>query len=241
MAQDLHAAGAEAVTMVQRGATAVISLEPSGTQHFAVYQSGSVEDVDLMLASLPYPVLQSSYQALTRRTCAFDADLLERLHRAGFRTDFEDDETGFHMKYLRTGGGYYINVGCSDLIADGLIDVVPADGVETFTAKGMQLRDGTHIDADLVALATGYENMQEAIRRFLGDAVADAVGPVWGFDADGFMRNMWQRTAQPGFWVMGGGLNECRIYSRFLALQIAAELQDLAPTDTTHDRDREHS
>jgi hypothetical protein len=50
------------------------------------------------------------------------------------------------------------------------------------------------------------------------------VGLIWGFDENYVMRNMWQKTAQDGFWVMGGSLIDCRLYSRFLALQIKAEL-----------------
>jgi putative flavoprotein involved in K+ transport len=40
---------------------------------------------------------------------------------------------------------------------------------------------------------------------------------------------MWRRTPQDGLWVMGGGLNECRLYSRFLAVLITAELEGLLP------------
>jgi cation diffusion facilitator CzcD-associated flavoprotein CzcO len=229
MAQDLHSNGAAAVTMVQRGPTCVVSLEPSGTMVYELYSTGPVEDIDLITASVPYSVLQESYQYLTKKTCGLDQKLIDDLERVGFRTDYGDDGTGFHMKYLRTGGGYYINVGCADLIINGSISVVQAEDMDTFVPEGLRMKDGTVLAADLVGLATGYENTQEAIRRFLGDAVADAVGPVWGWDEQGFMRNMWKRTAQPGFWVMGGGLNECRLYSTFLGLQIKAELEGLVP------------
>jgi hypothetical protein len=80
------------------------------------------------------------------------------------------------------------------------------------------------VDADLVVLATGYENQQATVRRLLGDEVADRLGPVWGFGDNQFMRNMWTRTAQQGLWLMGGAFNECRLYSKFLALQIRADL-----------------
>jgi putative flavoprotein involved in K+ transport len=60
------------------------------------------------------------------------------------------------------------------------------------------------------------------VRRFLGDAVADKIGPVWGFDDGGEQRNMWKRTAQKGLWFTAGSLAQCRIYSKFLALQIKA-------------------
>ena len=56
----------------------------------------------------------------------------------------------------------------------------------------------------------------------LGDAVADRIGPVWGFDDGGELRNMWAPTAQEGLWFTAGSLAQCRIYSRYLALQIKA-------------------
>jgi hypothetical protein len=207
----------------------VVSLVPSGTMVYAIYSEGPAEDIDLITAAIPYPVLQDAYQWLTRKTCGLDADLLARLHAAGFRTDFGDDNTGFHMKYLRHGGRYYINVGCSDLIADRKIGLVQAADLETFTADGLRLRDGTEIGCELVVLATGYENQQATIRRLLGDEVAGRVGPVWGHDDEGFMNGMWKRTGQPGLWLMGGALMEGRLWSRFLAVQIKADLQEILP------------
>jgi putative flavoprotein involved in K+ transport len=45
------------------------------------------------------------------------------------------------------------------------------------------------------------------------------------------MRNMFTRTAQPGLWFMAGGLAQCRINSKYLALQIKAiEIGLLAKT-----------
>jgi hypothetical protein len=229
VAQDLHSNGAAEVTIIQRRPTCVVSLVPSGTMVFALYSEGPVDDIDLITASIPYPVLKNTYQWLTRKTCELDKQLLDGLRAAGFETDFEPDGTGFHMRYLRTGGGYYINVGCSDLIAEGKIGLVHARDIIGFTPTGLQLGDGKVIDCDLVVLATGYENQQEAVRRLLGDEVADRIGPIWGFDDHGFMRSMWRRTSQAGFWIMGGALNECRLYSRFLAVQIKADLEGLLP------------
>jgi hypothetical protein len=166
---------------------------------------------------------------MTKKTCELDEELLEKLEAAGFETEFGEDGTGFHMKYLREGGGYYINVGCSELIAEGKIRLVHSRDIETCDAAGLRLKDATELPADLIVLATGYENQSESVRRLFGAAVADRVGAIWGFDEQGFMRNMWRRTAQDGFWVMGGGLNECRLFSRFLALQIKADLEDLHP------------
>ncbi|MQA82538.1 MAG: SidA/IucD/PvdA family monooxygenase [Streptosporangiales bacterium] len=234
VAQELYSNGAAQVTMIQRHPTCVVSLVPSGTLVYALYSEGPpVDDIDLITAAIPYPVLRDTYQHLTKRTRDYDQDLLDRLHAVGFESDFEPDDTGFHMRYLRRGGGYYINVGCSELIADRKIGLVHARDMNTFTGNGLLLADGTTVEADLVVLATGYENQQETIRRMLGADVAEKVGPVWGFDENGFMRNMWTRTRQDGFWLMGGALNESRLYSRFLALQIKAELEGLLPIKPT--------
>ncbi|WP_200956459.1 NAD(P)-binding domain-containing protein [Nocardioides sp. Soil777] len=230
IAQDIHENGASAVTMIQRNPTAVISLDPCGTMVYAAYSDDrDPADVDFVQAATPYPILEKTYQWLTRKTCELDRDLIAGLEAAGFRTDFEPDGTGFHMKYLRKGGGYYINVGCSDLIIDGQIQVRQATDVDRLVAGGVRMQDGSQLDADAVILATGYKNQQEGIRLLFEDEVADRVGPIWGFDENHVMRNLWVRTAQDGFWVMGGALMEARLYSTYLALQIKADLEGVLP------------
>jgi cation diffusion facilitator CzcD-associated flavoprotein CzcO len=230
VAQDLHSNGAE-VTIIQRSPTCVVSLVPSGTLVYALYSEGPPEDIDLITASIPYPVLVDTYQWLTKKTCGLDQELLDKLHAVGFETDFGHDGTGFHMKYLRTGGGYYINVGCSDLIADEKIGLVHARDMDTFTREGLVLADGSVIPSDLVVLATGYESQQEAVRGMFGDDVAAKIGDVWGFDRDGFMQNMWRVSGQKHLWMMGGALMEARLWSRFLALRLKADLEGIrAPT-----------
>ncbi|KID27815.1 hypothetical protein HQ32_04917 [Prauserella sp. Am3] len=134
------------------------------------------------------------------------------------------------MKYLRRGGGYYLNVGCSDLIIDGSVGVLQASDIERFVTRGVLLKNGDVRAADVVILATGYKSIQETVRRFFGDDVAERVGPVWGFDDEGELRNMWRRTAQEGLWFTAGSLAQCRIFSRFLALQIKACLEGVIPT-----------
>ena len=230
IAQDLCESGAAEVTLVQRSSTAVISLDPCGTMVYSAYSDDlDPADVDLVQAATPYPLLEQTYQWLTRKTCELDRDLLEGLEAAGFRTDFEPDNTGFHMKYLRKGGGYYINSGASDLIVEGRIKVRPAAEVDRLVPGGVRMTDGGVVPADTVVLATGYKNQQEGIRLLFGDEVADRVGPVWGFDENHVMRNMWIRTAQDGFWLMGGSLMEARLYSTYLALQIKADLEQVLP------------
>ena len=221
VAQELHANGAD-VTLIQRNPTYVVSLKEAQSV-YAIYSEGiPFDDCDLLATSMPYPVLQRSYQISTAQGREIDKALLDGLSARGFRLHFGEDETGFQMMYLRRGGGYYFNVGASDLIISGEIGLLQYADIERFVAQGARMRDGSIVPADLLVLATGYKNQQDTVRAYLGDAIADAVGPVWGFDAGGELRNMWKRTAQPGLWFTAGSLAQCRIFSRYLALQIKA-------------------
>jgi cation diffusion facilitator CzcD-associated flavoprotein CzcO len=221
VAQELFAHGAD-VTLIQRSPTYVVSLQEAQSV-YAIYSEGiPFEDCDLLAASFPYPVLQRAYQLSTAQGREVDKALLDGLAGRGFRLHFGEDDTGFQMMYLRRGGGYYFNVGCSDLIISGEIGLLQYADIETFVAQGARLKDGRLVPAELLVLATGYMNQQDSVRAYLGDAIADSIGPVWGFDDGGELRNMWRRTAQPGLWFTAGSLAQCRIFSRYLALQIKA-------------------
>ncbi len=221
VAQELHAHGAD-VTIIQRSKTYVVSLKEAQSV-YAIYSEGiPFDDCDLLATSFPYPVLQRSYQMSTARGREVDKALLEALEKSDFRLHFGEDETGFQMMYLRRGGGYYFNVGCSELIISGAVHLLQYADIDRFVAEGARLRDGRIAAADLLVLATGYKNQQETVRLYLGDEIAERIGPVWGFDAGGELRNMWRQTAQPGLWFTAGSLAQCRIFSRYLALQIKA-------------------
>ena len=43
------------------------------------------------------------------------------------------------------------------------------------------------------------------------------------------VRAMWRRTGQRGLWIMGGSLQQCRPYSKYLALQIKGGQEGLVP------------
>ena len=221
VAQELFAHGAD-VTLIQRSKTYVVSLKEAQSV-YAIYSEGiPFEDCDLLATSMPYPVLQRSYQLSTAKGREVDKALLDGLAARGFRLHFGEDDTGFQMMYLRRGGGYYFNVGCSDLIISGQIGLLQYADIESFVAQGARLRDGRVMPADLLVLATGYKNQQDTVRAYLGDAIADRIGPVWGFDEGGELRNMWRQTAQQGLWFTAGSLAQCRIFSRYLAIQIKA-------------------
>ncbi len=221
VAQDLHASGAQ-VTLIQRSPTYIVSLKEA-QRVYALYAEGiPTDDCDLLATAMPYPVLLHAYQLATAISRDADRPLLDSLAARGFRLHFGEDDTGFQMMYLRRGGGYYFNVGCSDLIADGSVDLLQYDRIERFVEGGALLRDGSVVAADLLVMATGYKNQQEVVRASLGDAIADRVGPAWNYDGGGELRNMWRPTAQPGLWFTAGSFAQCRIFSKYLALQIKA-------------------
>ena len=91
------------------------------------------------------------------------------------------------------------------------------------------MKDGATVPADLIVLATGYRPQEELVQKLFGDEVADRVGPIWGFGDGEEMRNMYVRTGQPGLWFIAGGLAQCRIGSKQLALQIKAIEEGLLP------------
>jgi len=228
IAQDLHSSGAE-VTLVQRSSTLIVNIEPSAQLAYALYDEGPpLEDCDLITVSVPLALLKRAHQLQTARAKELDRPLLDALARIGFKLDFGEDETGWQFKYLSRGGGYYFNVGCSDLLVEGKVGLAQFSDIDTFVAQGARLKSGSTLQADLVVLATGYLGQEALVKKLFGAAMAERVGPIWGFGGDQELRNMFVRTPQPGLWFIAGSLAQCRIYSKYLALQIqAAELGTL--------------
>jgi cation diffusion facilitator CzcD-associated flavoprotein CzcO/ketosteroid isomerase-like protein len=223
VSQELNAAGAS-VTMLQRGSTCIISLDPGTVLAYSAYNENGppAETVDLISDSIPHPVLVTLHKEMTKKVMELDKELIEGLNRAGFATNNGEDDSGFLTNFHRRGGGYYINVGTSDLIVSGQIKVKHGTTIAGFEGRTVQFADGSAADYDVVVIAAGYENMQESVRTIMGDAIADKVGPVWGMDEHHELRAMWKRTGQEGFWIAGGSLRQNRSFSKYLALQIKA-------------------
>ncbi len=224
-------------TMVQRSSTHIVksdSLMDLGLGDLyserALAAGMTTEKADLTFASLPYRIMHEFqipiYDAIRER----DADFYARLTAAGFDLDWGDDGSGLFMKYLRRGSGYYIDVGASELIADGTIRLAHGQ-VDHLTEDAVVLADGTRLPADVVVYATGYGSMNGWAADLIGQDVADKVGKVWGLGSDttkdpgpweGEQRNMWKPTQQENLWFHGGNLHQSRHYSLYLALQLKA-------------------
>jgi putative flavoprotein involved in K+ transport len=221
IAQDLHASGAK-VTLVQRSPTLITNIEPSAQLAYALYDEGPLEDCDLLATSMPFRLARKSHISLTEQSKQLDKEILDGLTRVGFKLDYGDDGSGWQFKYLTRGGGYYFNVGCSDLVANGEIALAQFSDIAEFVAQGARMQGGETLGADLIVLATGYKGQEHLVRKLFGDEVAARVGPIWGFGESDELRNMYVRTPQPGLWFIAGSLAQCRIYSKYLGLQIKA-------------------
>ena len=222
VAQDLVVSGAAEVTIIQNRPSLVVSLKEAQAPYALYDEDISFEDCDLIATSFPYPVYARSHQRITRMNAEADRELLEGLKKRGFKLSSGPDGTGWQIMYQNRGGGYYFDAGCSQMIVDGRVGLIQFADIERFCAEGARMKDGTVRPADLIVLATGYEGQKEAVRRVLGEATTERIGPVWGFDAEGELAGMWRPTGQPGLWFLAGGLAQCRIFSKVLALQIKA-------------------
>ncbi|KAK8038091.1 Flavin-binding monooxygenase-like protein [Apiospora phragmitis] len=224
IAQDLYENGYD-VTMVQRSSTCVVSSDSIVDIGLsALYSEGKppVDDADLILWSIPRPVHKACQQQVAALSMENDRATLEGLTRAGFKLDSGPDSAGLFFKYFQRGGGYYIDVGCSQLIIDGRVKIKQGQEIAEVLPDGLLFADGSRLAAEEIVFATGYKNMRTQAEEILGPDVAASLKDVWGFDEEGEWRTMWRRSGHPGFWFMGGNLALCRYYGRYLALQITA-------------------
>ncbi|WP_238422878.1 NAD(P)/FAD-dependent oxidoreductase [Gordonia sp. 'Campus'] len=229
-------------TMVQRSSTHIVKSDSlrsialgSLYSEEAVASGMTTKKADLTFASLPYRIMHQFQVPVYDEIRRQDKEFYDRLEAAGFQLDFGDDDSGLFMKYLRRGSGYYIDVGASELIADGTIKLVHGQ-LDHLTETAVVLADGTEIPADVVVYATGYGSMNGWAADLMGQEVADRVGKVWGLGSEttkdpgpweGEQRNMWKPTQQPGLWFHGGNLHQSRHYSLYLALQLKARFEGI--------------
>jgi hypothetical protein len=230
VAQNYYENGA-CVTMLQRSGTYVISASKGVFMlHTGLYDEYGppTEDADIFGQSLPIPVQFALNIDGTKKIKEADSATLKGLEKIGFKIDYASDGSGIFRKYITKGGGYYIDVGCSQLLIDGKIKLEQSpDGIKGFGRDSLVLADGRELKADIVVLATGYDNMRTTLRKALGDKVADRAKDVWNLDEEGEVNAMWRPSGHPKLWYFGGSLALCRIYSKFLALQIKASVEGL--------------
>ena len=82
IAQDLYSSGAS-VTLVQRGSTLIVNIEPSAQLPYALYGEGPpLEDCDLITTSIPLLLAKKSHILFTERAKNLDRELLDGLEQS---------------------------------------------------------------------------------------------------------------------------------------------------------------
>lgn len=220
-------------TLIARSATVVETLLGPLYSEEAIARGIGHEEADFLATTWPWALAGERAKPLAARMAARDRDLHERLEARGFLLDIGEDGAGIPMKSARRGGGFYIDVGASELIADGTIGLAAGKGIDRIEPDAVVLQDGTRLPCDLIVHCTGFRSMNSFVADICGQATADAVGRVWGIGSgldgdpgpwEGELRNMWKPTAVDGLWFTGGNLAQSRHFSRFLALQLKARL-----------------
>jgi hypothetical protein len=135
-------------------------------------------------------------KALQIKVCALQAEhnkeMVSGLEKAGLKAD---SGAGVFIKYFLRGGGYYIDVGHSGIIASRQV---------TFSkVKEMKKSSRTACSSSMARSwqqARWYSYMRAQTYASFGDEAADQVGDICRFNEEGEIRAMWHRTGYPGFW-----------------------------------------
>lgn len=238
---DLVSHGAEPI-MIQRSSTLIVrqsTMEKilAGAYSQEAYDSGLTTDkADLLGASVPFRLAEKVNKAAWDQIRVEEAPFYQRLTDAGFQIDFGPDGTGIAMKFQRTSSGYYVDVGASEMVADGRIKVRSGVSIERVVEDGLILSDGSHVQGDRIIYATGFGDMKQWVARLINPEVAERIGKTWGYGSgfpgddgpwEGEMKNLWKPTAEPGLWFMAGNLAMARSYSQYLGLQLKARYEGL--------------
>jgi len=232
--------GAE-TTMVQRSHTYVVSSEhglPGWLNGFYEENGPHVDDADIMFTSLPINLVEAFHIESTKKIEQLDKDMLDGLEAVGFKLNRFN--SGLFMKYFRDGGGYYLDVGCSKLIAERKIKIKQGQDIDHFDETGMVFKDGSRLDADIIVLATGYGSMRDATRRLIGEDTANKIHTCWSLDKQDELQTVWRNSGVPRFWLQCGNFFQARCFSRLVALQIQSIEEGLIPDEYPYPEEKEN-
>jgi putative flavoprotein involved in K+ transport len=240
---DLYEHGTD-VTMLQRSATYVVTFETyhkywSG--HFTEDPLFPPEFADQIAYATPNLRSDEINKELVQRAKEDDKDLLDRLAARGFKFEWGPNGTGIIGAHMSGRDSYQINIGASELIADGKVHLKQGvELVEVRDGNTAVFSDGSELEVDLIVFATGYEQFWNHIRPALGTAAAK-IDKAYGRAADNEYANTWRRSAQPGLWFGTGFIRMARFYTKFLTILIKAIEEGLEPVDPSRppkERDR---
>ncbi|KAL4257773.1 hypothetical protein AB1N83_011051 [Pleurotus pulmonarius] len=229
--QDLVFHGAASVTMVQRSSSCVISAASAHVGLDMRFPEGvPIEVADFKNESLPFGMVKKLLSQDEQKVWEDHKVMHEGLRKAGLKLNMGIDGAGLPSLVHQRLGGYWLDVGCSQLIIDGKVKVKQGVEIARLSSDSVHFTDGSALEADVVILATGYENIRETMRDLFGSEVIDKTGPVYGLDEEGEFRSSFRRSGHPGLWFAAGDFVYSRFYSKRLALELKAIQLGLIPS-----------
>ncbi|KXN82269.1 putative indole-3-pyruvate monooxygenase YUCCA11 [Leucoagaricus sp. SymC.cos] len=219
IARDYYEHGVD-VTMVQRGPTHVMSANPGWELLYKkLYWEGAppTDTVDRLIAAFPRPIAIEFFQRRIKELAELDKDLLDGLRKVGFKLSDGVLGCGFFVSFLARAGGYYIDVGASQLIIDRKIKLKNDSTISEVTETGLKFTDGSELPADVIVFSTGAGDARGIVRSICGDVIADKTKALWGLNSEGEINSVWRDTG-----VTNMCLAMTRFHSKQLALQIKA-------------------
>lgn len=224
---DMAKAGLHSITMIQRSKTFLLPVPTFAGLVDPVYNDDTPLDLsDRILLSYPMPI----QRLVAMNGIAMLADKQKAYFDKVAATNFEIERNGDlwgECIYDREGG-HFFDLGSSELIVNGTVQVRsgPKALPVSYTETGLELGDGSKIDADVIVFATGYSsNILTTAKRFFGEEIGGSLREFWQCDQEGEIRGAWRHTGHPRIWYTGHGYAHARFYARFVALHIKSEVE----------------
>ncbi|KAN0108040.1 flavin-containing monooxygenase [Hyaloscypha variabilis] len=222
VAQDMLDNGLSSITMLQRNETPVFPIEWVSQGQSLIYNLNVPPELaDRAEETQPLKISREGVRLNFKALMAAEKARFDALERVGFHVAWD---ASLNDLLILRGGTYYIDVGTSARIAKGDIKIKSGDKIKRFVEMGLEFESGEVREADVVVFATGYQKdprIQAA--SVVGKEVAQSMRMSTGLDEDGeFDGNM--MPVGRGLWLLGGAVSMARWNSRFVALQIQAEL-----------------
>ncbi|KAM5346055.1 hypothetical protein ACJ41O_009060 [Fusarium nematophilum] len=186
VAVDMVEAGLSSVTMVQRNPTPVLPARWFLQAHTQLYNEASIiTESDRREYSLPLTFYRNLAETLMKKLATEEPEQFDSLEQAGFKVVRVPNP--LKIMFERQGS-HYLDVGGSQKIIDGEIRIKQGE-IKNYVATGLQLADGSTLEADVVVFCTGFENnMRTMVESIVGPELLEQLDHHWYVDKEGEVR-----------------------------------------------------
>jgi cation diffusion facilitator CzcD-associated flavoprotein CzcO len=189
IAQNMVDSKLSRITLIQRSVTHVMSSTVVYPLQDRLYNPGAdLKISDRMTMSPPYAVGRLMIMAGATALQAQDATRYDFLTKAGFRFHQDPD---LYSSPIERFGGHLLDHGALSVIESGKVKVKSGVLPTEYSSTGLYFQDGTHIDADVVVLATGFRNnLRQSVTAIVGNDTAAQLDDFFGLDVEGEIRGL---------------------------------------------------